>query len=115
MRRFVVAAALKMRDGEPVIGDSRVYPQYKRKGALLAMNNQIPIVCAFFATFMGFGLIWHIWWMVALAALGGYATFVAFAWRDRGEYLIPADEVARIDRANRRARSAAFVHAEAAP
>jgi cytochrome o ubiquinol oxidase subunit I len=50
-----------------------------------------------------------------LAALGAYATFVAFAWRDRGEYLVPADEVARIDRANRRARSAAFVHAEAAP
>jgi cytochrome o ubiquinol oxidase subunit I len=78
-------------------------------------NSPTGFVCAFFATFMGFGLIWHIWWMVALAALGAYATFVAFAWRDRGEYLIPADEVARIDRANRRARSAAFVHAEAAP
>jgi cytochrome o ubiquinol oxidase subunit 1 len=78
-------------------------------------NSPTGFVCAFFATFMGFGLIWHIWWMVALAALGAYATFVAFAWRDRGEYLIPADEVARIDRANRRARSAAFVHAEVAP
>ena len=40
-------------------------------------------VCAFFATFMGFALIWHIWWLVALAALGAYATFVVFAWRDR--------------------------------
>ena len=40
---------------------------------------------------MGFALIWHIWWMVALAALGAYATFVVFAWRDRAEDIIPAD------------------------
>ncbi len=35
---------------------------------------------------------------------GAFATFVVFAWRDRTEERIPAAEVARIDRANRRAR-----------
>jgi len=30
--------------------------------------------------------------------LGAFATFVVFAWRDEDEELIPADEVARIDR-----------------
>ncbi len=65
-------------------------------------------VCAFFATFMGFALIWHIWWMVALAAIGAFATFVVFAWRDRAEDIIPAATVARLDRANRAARSAAL-------
>jgi cytochrome o ubiquinol oxidase subunit 1 len=49
---------------------------------------------------MGFALIWHIWWMVGLAALGAYATFVVFAWRDVDEYIIPAEIVARIDRVN---------------
>jgi cytochrome o ubiquinol oxidase subunit 1 len=78
-------------------------------------NSPTGFVCAFFATLMGFALIWHIWWMVALAALGAYATFVVFAWRDRVEYTVPADEVARIDRTNRNARGAALVHAEAAP
>jgi cytochrome o ubiquinol oxidase subunit 1 len=29
---------------------------------------------------------------------GAFATFVAFAWRDRTEYRISAEEVARIDR-----------------
>ena len=53
----------------------------------------------------GFALIWHIWWLVALAALGAFATFVVFAWRDVAEFEIPADEVARIDRANRQARA----------
>ncbi len=38
-------------------------------------------VCAFFATFMGFALIWDIWWLVALGVVGAFATFVAFAWR----------------------------------
>jgi cytochrome o ubiquinol oxidase subunit I len=71
-------------------------------------NSPTGFICAFFATFMGFALIWHIWWIVALAALGAYATFVVFAWRDRVEYMIPADAVARIDRANRNARSAAL-------
>jgi cytochrome o ubiquinol oxidase subunit 1 len=78
-------------------------------------NSATGFICAFFAFFMGFALIWHIWWMVALAALGAYATFVVFAWRDRVEDVIPADVVARLDRDNRRARNEAFVHAEAVP
>jgi cytochrome o ubiquinol oxidase subunit 1 len=71
-------------------------------------NSPTGFTCAFFATIMGFALIWHIWWMVGLAALGAFATFIVFAWRDVDEYIIPADTVARIDRANRSARSAAL-------
>jgi cytochrome o ubiquinol oxidase subunit 1 len=63
-------------------------------------NSPTGFVCAFFATVMGFALIWHIWWMVAAGFVGAFATFVAFAWRDHDEYVIPAAEVARIDRAN---------------
>lgn len=72
-------------------------------------NSPTGFICAFFATVMGFALIWHIWWMVALGALGALATFVVFAWRDIPEYVIPAAEVARIDRANRSARREALV------
>lgn len=78
-------------------------------------NSPTGFICAFFAAFMGFALIWHIWWIVALAAFGAYATFVVFAWRDRVEYVIPADEVARIDRANRSAHSEALAALRAAP
>ena len=48
-----------------------------------------------------------------LMALGAYATFVVFAWRDRVEDIIPADVVARIDRANRSERGEAFAEAGA--
>jgi cytochrome o ubiquinol oxidase subunit 1 len=78
-------------------------------------NSATGFICAFFATFLGFALIWHIWWMAIVAAVGAYATFVVFAWRDRTEYIIPAEEVARIDRANRSARGEAFLPMEATP
>jgi cytochrome o ubiquinol oxidase subunit 1 len=78
-------------------------------------NSPTGFVCAFFATILGFALIWHIWWMVGFAALGAYATFVVFAWRDVDEYIIPRETVARIDRDNRSARSAALARREAAP
>jgi cytochrome o ubiquinol oxidase subunit 1 len=77
-------------------------------------NSPTGFICAFFATFMGFALIWHIWWLVGAAALGAYATFVVFAWRDSDEYIIPAETVARIDRANRSARGEALLRPQPA-
>jgi cytochrome o ubiquinol oxidase subunit 1 len=77
-------------------------------------NSPTGFVCAFFATIMGFALIWHIWWMVIVGAFGAFATFVAFAWRDHDEYLIPAADVARIDQDNCDARQAAANQAVAA-
>src|SRR5712672_797719 len=69
-------------------------------------NSPTGFVCAFFATMMGFALIWHIWWMVAAGAIGAFATFIVFAWRDHDEDVIPAAEVARIDGSHRAQRYA---------
>ena len=77
-------------------------------------NNPTGVVCAFFATVMGFALIWHIWWMAALGLVGAFATFVVFAWQDITEEEIPAAEVARIDRENRTRRSAYLAERETA-
>ena len=77
-------------------------------------NSPTGFVSAFFATFIGFGMIWHIWWLVGASVVGAYATFVVFAWRDRTEYEIPAEEVARIDRANRLARTEGRLQAQPA-
>ena len=76
-------------------------------------NTPTGVVCAFFATVMGFALIWHIWWMAILGLLGAFATFVVFAWQDITEEHIPAAEVARLDRANRARRSARLAALEA--
>ncbi len=70
-------------------------------------NTPTGFVCAFFASVGGFALIWHIWWLAAAAGLGAFATFVVFAWRDRADDIVAADEVARIDQASRHARTPA--------
>ena len=92
-----------------VLADEPAYADIK-----LPRNSATGFVCAFFATFLGFALIWHIWWLAAVSFLGAFATFVAFAWRDRTEYRVSADEVARIDRENRSARRAALAQLGAA-
>ena len=87
-------------------------PQYE--DIEVPRNSPTGFICAFFATFMGFALIWHICWLVIVGFLGALITFVVFAWRDRTEDIIPAEEVARIDRANRSARNAALAQMQPA-
>ena len=75
-------------------------------------NSPVGFICAFFATIMGFALIWHIWWLVIVALACACGTFVVFAWRDEYEDLIPAATVAAVDRVNRSARRAALANPE---
>ena len=105
----------------PQVKDAEYYWEAKRRAREAARPGKEPdyapvemprnsptgFVCAFFATVIGFALIWHIWWLMIVGLVGAYATFVVFAWRDVPEYAIPAEEVARIDRANRAARGEA--------
>jgi cytochrome o ubiquinol oxidase subunit 1 len=88
-------------------------PEYR--GIEMPRNSATGFICAFFATIMGFALIWHIWWLVGLALVGAFATFVVLAWRDEDEALIPAATVARLDRANRSARLSMIEPAQATP
>jgi cytochrome o ubiquinol oxidase subunit 1 len=81
----------------------RPVPEYE--DIEMPRNSPTGFVCAFFAVVMGFSLIWHIWWLLALGFVGAYATVVVFAWRDVHEHVIPAQEVARIDEENRAARN----------
>ena len=67
----------------------------------MPMNSATGFVTSFFAVVTGFALIWHIWWMVGLGIAGAFVTMLVFAWRDHDEIEIPAEEVARIDRAHR--------------
>ena len=73
-------------------------------------NSPVGFICAFFATIMGFSLIWHIWWLVVVGFVSAYATFVVFAWRDEHEEPISAATIADIDRANRSARREALAN-----
>jgi cytochrome o ubiquinol oxidase subunit 1 len=89
---------------QAAIAQESLYEEPDYKAIEMPRNSPTGFVTAFFAAIIGFALIWHIWWLVILGLVGAYATFVVFAWRDEDEYEIPAEEVARIDRARRAAR-----------
>jgi cytochrome o ubiquinol oxidase subunit 1 len=63
-------------------------------------NSAIGFIIAFFAVVSGFALIWHIWWMAGAGAIGILLTMLAFAFRNEEEIEIPADQIARFERAN---------------
>ncbi|MEO6744055.1 MAG: cytochrome o ubiquinol oxidase subunit I [Caldimonas sp.] len=83
-------------------------PEPDYKDIHMPRNSPVGFICAFFATIMGFALIWHIWWLVIVGLVCAYATFVVFAWRDEHEEPISAATIADIDRANRNARREAL-------
>ncbi|TPN57290.1 cytochrome o ubiquinol oxidase subunit I [Mesorhizobium sp. B1-1-9] len=100
-------------DEEPYWGIKQQAREEKRPDAEEAYepiemprNSPTGFVTAFFSTLIGFALIWHIWWLAIVGFIGAYATFVVFAWRDHGDYEIPAEEVARIDEGRKAAQFA---------
>ena len=88
---------------EKALGDE---PEYE--AIETPLNNPTGVVCAFFATAIGFAMVWHICWLAILGLGCAFGVFVVFAWRDSFEHEVPADEVARIDRAHRRAAEQAI-------
>jgi cytochrome o ubiquinol oxidase subunit 1 len=64
-------------------------------------SSATGFVTAFFAVVTGFALIWHIWWMAGLGVFGAFVATLAFAFREQEEVEIPAEQVARFDRAHR--------------
>jgi len=61
-------------------------------------NSAIGFVTAFFASVIGFALIWHIWWLAVLGLFGVFATLLVFAFRDGEEIEISVEQIARFER-----------------
>jgi cytochrome o ubiquinol oxidase subunit I len=62
-------------------------------------NSPIGFVIAFFAVLTGFALIWYIWWIAILGLLAILVTVLVFGWSENREREIPANEMARLERA----------------
>jgi cytochrome o ubiquinol oxidase subunit 1 len=52
-------------------------------------GNALGIQVAFFVTLMGFGLVWHIWWMAIFGLVSALAVSLRNAWRVDLEETIP--------------------------
>jgi cytochrome o ubiquinol oxidase subunit 1 len=63
----------------------------------LPKNTPLGLIIGSFAFLFGFALVWYIWWLAIVSALGILATIIARSWDDDIYKIIPAEEVKRIE------------------
>ncbi|MDD2902045.1 MAG: cytochrome o ubiquinol oxidase subunit I [Syntrophales bacterium] len=92
----------------PVVEDIDAFMGMKEKDVAYRRPEQysdieIPknvphgLIIGAFAFLGGFAVIWYIWWLALVSALGILGTVIARSWDDDPHYLIPAAEVQRIE------------------
>jgi cytochrome o ubiquinol oxidase subunit 1 len=92
----------------PVVDDIDAFMEMKEKGVAylrpdhyndIEMPKNAPhgLIIGAFTFLCGFALIWCIWWLAIVAALGIIFTVIARSMDDDIHYLIPAAEVERIE------------------
>jgi cytochrome o ubiquinol oxidase subunit 1 len=74
---------------------------------LLPKNSGASVFIAGFAFLIGFGIIWHIWWLALASLLGLVVTMVVRASNPEPEYILTADEVEKIENALKRRKQLA--------
>ena len=110
----------------PAVHDLDAFRDMKEKGQAylkpdhyhdihMPNNTANGLFIGAFTFLLGFALVWYIWWLAALAVLGLFATVIARASNDRTEYIIPAEEVERIEKERYRQLTSSTVTHAAGP
>ena len=55
-------------------------------------------VIAMFSGIFGFGIVWHIYWMIALGLLGIFATAMARTFNTKLDYYLHSDDIIAFER-----------------
>ncbi|MHB1864730.1 MAG: cbb3-type cytochrome c oxidase subunit I [Candidatus Saccharimonadales bacterium] len=64
----------------------------------LPKNSGMGLLIASFAFLFGFGVVWHIIWLVVIGLLGVVVSIIVRSTNEEVEYVLPAKEVERLDR-----------------
>jgi cytochrome o ubiquinol oxidase subunit I len=64
----------------------------------LPQNSPAGFLVAACAVAGGFAVVWHIWWLALAGLVAGLLVMIASSWREHGEFVIPAADVARTER-----------------
>ncbi len=76
-------------------GKAKAKPLYQ--DIRLPKNSPLGLVIALCSFLVGFGLIWHLWWLAVLGLLGVITTIIVRSLDDDTEYTISAAEVGRTE------------------
>jgi cytochrome o ubiquinol oxidase subunit 1 len=66
---------------------------------ILPKNTSLGIVIAGFTFAFGFGVVWHIWWLVIAATVGAIVSVLVRTFTEDTTFVFPAAEVKRIEQA----------------
>lgn len=67
------------------------------KAIKMPKNTPLGIYIGIFAFCVGFGAVWHIWWLFAVGILGIAVMIIVRTFDDNTEYVIPASKVRLIE------------------
>jgi cytochrome o ubiquinol oxidase subunit 1 len=74
---------------------------YKRPAAYkeihMPKNTGAGVIISFFSLVMGFALIWYIWWLAILGAVGVVVTWIAHSFNNDVDYYVPVDVVEKTE------------------
>ncbi len=60
-------------------------------------NTGAGVILAAISVVIGFGLVWHIWWLAAAAGAGLLAAAIGHSFPDAGERVIPVEHVVGVE------------------
>ncbi len=97
---FAVLPAADMRDPFWAFKQSRNTPEKPHYHDIrMPKNTGGGILIAGFAFLLGFGMIWHMWWLVAAGLVALIVGIIVRTSDDHTDYIIPAAEIERIEAA----------------
>jgi cytochrome o ubiquinol oxidase subunit 1 len=96
----------------PVVYDNDTWADMKKAGYKRPLSGYVPIhmpantwagpVIPMVTFVLGFGIIWHMWLLVALSFVATVAVTIYHTFNYKRDYYIPAEEVARTEEAHTR-------------
>jgi cytochrome o ubiquinol oxidase subunit 1 len=97
----------------PVVHNIDAFHDMKEKGIAYQRSNHYEdihmpkdtakgLMTGAFTFLFGFAMVWYIWWLAVLSALGVLVAVTARSFDDDTDYLIPSAEVAGIEDRRRR-------------
>ncbi|WP_428663186.1 cytochrome o ubiquinol oxidase subunit I [Reyranella sp.] len=91
----------------PVVHDLDAWSDMKKRGSIrpvggfrpihMPKNTATGILLAGLSTALGFGLIWHIWWLAAVSFLAILGLAIWHTFNYSRDYWLPAEDVARLE------------------
>ncbi len=94
---FAVIPTVRGRDAFRETKHAHAHPAKRYEDIVLAKNTGMGVSVSAFALLLGFALVWHILWMIALGAVGIVACLIVRSFDDDTEYVLPAAEVRRLE------------------